>query len=48
METKNRLYIADAIGLLQLTVTCYKIRHAGGQAYYYSRIGTSITKKIQT
>ena len=28
------------IGLLQLTVTWYKICHAGGQAYYYSRTGT--------
>ena len=29
-----------AIGLLQLTITWYKIRHAGGQAHYYSRTGT--------
>ena len=29
------------IGLLQLTVTWYKIRHAGEQAYYYSRTGTA-------
>ena len=35
------------IGLLQLAVTWYKIRHAGEQAYYYSRTGTSKTKKIQ-
>ena len=28
------------IGLLQQTITWYKIRHAGGQAHYYSRIGT--------
>ena len=26
--------------LLQQTVTWYKIRHAGGQAHYYSRTGT--------
>ena len=38
---------ADSIGLLQLAVTWYKIRHAGEQAYYYSRTGTSKTKKIQ-
>ena len=25
----------------ELTVTWYKIRHAGGQAYYYSRTGTA-------
>ena len=29
------------IGLLQLAVTWYKIRHAGEQAYYYSRTGTA-------
>ena len=29
------------IGLLQLTITLYKIRRAGGQANYYSRTGTS-------
>ena len=33
-----RLFIA--IGLLQLAITWYKIRHAGGQAHYYSRTGT--------
>ena len=27
-------------GLLQLAITWYKIRHAGGQADYYSRTGT--------
>ena len=30
----------DGIGLLQLAITWYKIRHAGGQAHYYSRTGT--------
>ena len=39
--------ISVTIGLLQLAVTWYKIRHAGEQAYYYSRTGTSKTKKIQ-
>ena len=29
------------IGLLQLAVTWYKIRHAGEQADYYSRTGTA-------
>ena len=29
------------LGLLQLAVTWYKIRHAGEQAYYYSRTGTA-------
>ena len=28
------------IGLLQLAITWYKIRHAGEQAHYYSRTGT--------
>ena len=27
-------------GLLQQTITWYKIRHAGGQAHYFSRTGT--------
>ena len=31
---------ADIIGLLQLAITWYTIRQAGGQAHYYSRIGT--------
>ena len=29
-----------SIGFLQLAITWYKIRHAGGQAHYYSRSGT--------
>jgi len=33
---------ARQIGLLQQTFTWYKIRHAGGQAHYYSRTGTLI------
>ena len=32
--------IKNLIGLLQLAITWYKIRHAGGQAHYYSRTGT--------
>ena len=28
------------IGLLQQTITWYKIRHAGGQAHYFSSTGT--------
>ena len=28
------------IGLLQLAITWYKIRHAGGQGHYYSSTGT--------
>ena len=29
-----------SIGLLQQTITWYKIRHTGRQAHYYSRTGT--------
>ena len=35
------------IGLLQLTITWYKIRHAGRQAHYYSRIGTSKQRQVK-
>ena len=34
------LAVVCTIGLLQQTITWYKIRHAGGQAHYYSRTGT--------
>ena len=39
-DAKRLDRILQAIGLLQLTITWYKIRHAGGQAHYYSRTGT--------
>ena len=32
--------IVVRIGLLQKTITWYKIRHAEGQAHYYSPTGT--------
>ena len=32
--------VRTQIGLLQLAITWYKIRHAGGQAHYYSRTET--------
>ena len=35
------------IGLLQLTITWCKIRHAGGQAHYYSRTGTSKQRQVK-
>ena len=35
------------IGLLQLTITWYKIGHAGGQAHYYSRTGTSKQRQVK-
>ena len=35
------------IGLLQLKITWYKIRHAGGQAHYYSRTGTSKQRQVR-
>ena len=33
-------YFLGVIGLLQQTITWYKIRHTGGQAHYYCRTGT--------
>ena len=38
---------ASQISLLQLTITWYKIRHAGGQAHYYSRTGTSKQRQVK-
>ena len=35
------------IGLLRQKITRYKIRHAGGQAYYYSRTGTSKQRQVK-
>ena len=35
------------IGLLQLTITWYKIRHAGEQAHYYPRIETSKQRQVK-
>ena len=35
------------IGLLQLVIAWYKIRHAGGQAYYYSRTGTKRPEPVK-
>ena len=35
------------IGLLQLTITWYKIRHAGGQAHYYSPTGTLKQRQVK-
>ena len=41
MHFEHKLYEMSTdfwqIGLLQLVITWYKIRHAGGQAHYYSR-----------
>ena len=43
-KTKNCIILSvlqdTTIGLLQQTITWYKIRHAGGHAHYYSRTGT--------
>ena len=35
------------IGLWQLTITRYKIRHARGQAHYYSRTETSKQRQVK-
>ena len=37
----------ERIGLLQLTITWYKIRHAGGQAHYYSPTGTLKQRQVK-
>ena len=37
----------NQIGLLQLAITWYKIRHAGGQAHYYSHTGTSKQRQVK-
>ena len=39
--------LEEIIGLLQLTITWYNIRHAGEQAYYYSRTGTSKQRQVK-
>ena len=36
-----------SIGLLQPTITWYKIRHAGGQAHYYSRTRTPKQRQVK-
>ena len=43
----NCEHLEEIICLLQLTITWYKIRHAGGQAYYYSRTGTSKQRQVK-
>ena len=42
-----RLPFCREIDILQLTITWYKIRHAGGQAHYYSRTGTSKQRHVK-
>ena len=37
---QKKLKLLMRIGLLQLAITWYKIRHAGGHGDYYSRTGT--------
>ena len=44
---RDRSIQRNEIGLLQLTITWYKIRHAGGQAHYYSRTGTSKQRQVK-
>ena len=39
--------IYGLIGLLQQTITWYKIRHAGGQAHYFSGTGTSKQSQVK-
>ena len=37
----------QSMGLLQQTITWYKIRHTGGQAHYYSRTGTLKQRQVK-
>ena len=39
--------VLPIVGLLQLTLTWYKIRHAGRQAHRYSRTGTSKQRQVK-
>ena len=39
--------VGSLMGLLQLTITWYNIRHAGGQAHYYFRTGTSKQRQVK-
>ena len=41
------LLLFRTIGLLQQTITWYKIRHAGGKAHYYSRTGTLKQREVK-
>ena len=43
----SAIFDACLIGLLQLTITWYKIRHAGGQAHYYSPTGTLKQRQVK-
>ena len=38
--------IYGLIGLLQQTITWYKICHAGGQAHYFSHTATSKQRQV--
>jgi len=40
------MQVKALIGLLQQTITWYKIRHTGGQAHYYSRAGTLKQRQV--
>ena len=44
---KNNGTFYSAIGLLRLAITWYKIRHAGGQAHYYSRNETLKQRQVK-
>ena len=44
---ENSLRWLVARGLLQQTITWYKIRHAGGQAHYYSNTGTLEQRQVK-
>ena len=45
--TDGKQVVFIPIGLLQLTITWYKNRHAGGQAHYYSPTGTLKQRQVK-
>ena len=46
-KRESLIFLTHIIGLLQLAITWYKIGHAGGQAHYYSRTGTSKQRQVK-
>jgi len=43
---RYEMQVKALMGLLQQTITWYKIRHTGGQAHYYSRTGTLKQRQV--
>jgi len=45
-DNRCQMQVKALIGLMQQTITWYKIRHTGGQAHYYSRTGTLKQRQV--